>query len=133
MGERTGRPRGRPKGKGSCCRVLRDMRWVYERPEGTEKTEGQRTLRKLMKESPREFVQQLVRLEEAEARKRAKEAGGKGSEDAGEMDEVTARVAGLLEGEWERAEQWFAAERSGREPPVSGLAAAAGDGEQAVP
>src|SRR5262245_27830717 len=76
------------------------MRWGYRKREGSERTDGQRALRKRLAENPREFVAQLVRLEEAHAKKvaagKAKEQAEAAS-DVLPMDDGTARVLGLLD------------------------------------
>jgi hypothetical protein len=80
------------------------MRLVYAQEECKDRTEGQRTLRKLLKESPKEFIQQLAKLEEAHARRGAKAAPLLGEE---ERDEGTEKVKDLLAEEWKRAELFF--------------------------
>jgi hypothetical protein len=91
---RAGGPRG-PRAaherRGSKpSRLLHDMRLVYAQPERKDRTEGQKTLRKLFQESPKDFIAQLARLEEAHLRRGAKAAP---LPDAGvlELDDGTAR------------------------------------------
>jgi hypothetical protein len=108
------KPSGRPKKK-LATSVLADMRKVYRKPEGSERTEGQRALRKLLKENPKEFVQQLVRLEEAHAKKVAARQAKEQAEAASgvlPMDDGTARVLGLIEEslidtEWKKLQLFF--------------------------
>src|SRR5262245_54202334 len=65
---RQGHP-GRKKGSGrkghKPSRLLRDMRLVYERDESQDRTPGQKALRMLLKDSPKEFISQLGQLERA--------------------------------------------------------------------
>src|SRR5262245_19157353 len=85
------------------------MRLVYSQEERKDRTQGQRTLRKLLEESPKEFIAQLARLEEAHARRGAKAAPPPGEEPA-QMDEGTERIRDLLAEEWRRADRYFAFE-----------------------
>jgi hypothetical protein len=100
---RAGRPRAGQaadeEGVSRPSRLLRDMRMVYAQPERKDRTEGQWTLRKLLRESPKEFIQQLARLEAAQTRRRGSGAG-KGTEESEDLDDGTARCLELLEQEW---------------------------------
>jgi hypothetical protein len=55
---------GRVKEEGPS-RLLRDYRRVYEQDESKDRTPGQKALRQLLKESPRDFLSQLSSLEKA--------------------------------------------------------------------
>jgi hypothetical protein len=101
---RKGRPRAGQAADQECGgrprRLLRHMRQVYAREERKDRTEGQKTLRELLRESPKEFIAQLARLEEAEARRQpSRRAAGPGEAERLEMDDGPAWVAGLLEEE----------------------------------
>jgi hypothetical protein len=56
---------GPAKGSKQPPRLLRDFRRVYEQAEELDRTEGHKTLRKLMTESPKEFLSQMTALERA--------------------------------------------------------------------
>src|SRR5262245_58577838 len=60
---------GRKRGAGlrprQPLRLLRDMRRVYEQDESKDCTPGQKALRKLFQDNPKEFIGQLAGLEKA--------------------------------------------------------------------
>ncbi len=56
---------GPAKGSKHPSRLLKDFRRVYEQGEEQDKTQGQKTLRKLLTESPKEFLSQMTALERA--------------------------------------------------------------------
>ena len=96
-------PEGVLRGNKRAARILLDMRKVYRDPRGASETEGQRMLRKLFAEDPGKFTTQLVRLEEAHAKKVAsyqmREAGkeeGRRKKGKG-RDEGTGRAMSLIE------------------------------------
>jgi hypothetical protein len=76
--------------------MLEDMRWVYEKPEGKEKTAGQRVMRAFWKQSPDKFLALLIRLEAAQAKRpAAQKPVGKSEGEVG-PDEATARLLEML-------------------------------------
>ena len=108
-GEST--PNGRPKPKGGsekgrkirrASRVLRDLRHVYEKPEAGDKTDGQKTLRKLFKERPGEFVAMLQRAEAAHASGKAKDKTAEQKQGVIARDEGTERCLTILDEYLER-------------------------------
>src|SRR5437868_6976235 len=64
--------KGEGRGRRKPPRLLADMRRVYEQDESKDRTPGQRTLRKLFKDSPKEFIAQLAGLEKAYLARAAK-------------------------------------------------------------
>src|SRR4051794_1750748 len=85
--------KGQGAGQKKPPRLLADMRQVYNHPGGDGGTPGQKMLRKLFEDNPKEFVGQLAQLERAylsavakQARVEEKKAQQAGS---GEIDEGT--------------------------------------------
>jgi hypothetical protein len=70
---------GGTKGAKKPPRVLKDMRQVYSKDESLDRTGGQKALRRMLNENPKEFLQQLARLEAAFLGKAAP-AGGASAE-----------------------------------------------------
>jgi hypothetical protein len=117
ISKRTGKPKLKRKPKGypktggrvagvpPSSRVLLDMNHVYREPEEKDKTPGQKMFRQMLKDSPKDFLIQLTRLEAAErlVKAKAKEAqekkelAAKSTVPGGTVDDGLGRAMELLE------------------------------------
>lgn len=142
-GKRTGKPSTTKVPR--AANLLREMRAVFTRPATKDVTQGQKIVRRLLEESPREFLRHLARLEEAYGKgaqgQHGGEGGARGRPARGEVDEGTLRLRELMPDEWDRwaeYERWLGrgaesalgagAEGAAEEPALQDVGA--GDGPE---
>lgn len=79
------------------AQLLSDMRWVYKNPDAATKG-SRRVLKRLLVDVPKEFVAQLARLEEAQAKRDAARAEVQKAQvqKNQEMDEGSSRALEIL-------------------------------------
>ncbi len=63
---------GRPPGAKNPASILADFRYVYQKQEAEDKTEGHRVLRTYLREKPTEFVRQMIQMELQHAARKMK-------------------------------------------------------------
>ncbi len=93
---------GRKKGVPQPSGILSDFRYVYQKQESEDKTEGHRVLRTYLKEKPTEFVRQMIQMELQHAARKAKKQARMVEEVAPkvtveEEDDGVERAKGMLD------------------------------------